>query len=54
MGQFKNEEFGTYTRYSYAQCDACVVVTAGEKILVLSGKDADSTRALYEELSGKI
>ena len=54
MGQFKNDEFGTYTRYSYAQCDACVVVTAGEKILVLSGKDADSTRALYEELSGKI
>ena len=54
MGQFKNEEFGTYTRYSYAQCDACVVVTAGEKILVLSGKDADSTRALYEELSDRI
>ena len=54
MGRFKNEEFGTHTRYSYARCDACVVVTAGEKILVLSGKDADSTRALYEELSGKI
>ena len=54
MGQFKNDAFGTHTRYSYTQCDACVVVTAGEKILVLSGKDADSTRALYEELSGRV
>ena len=54
MGQFKNDAFGTHTRYSYTQCDACVVVTAGEKILVLSGKDADSTRAIYEELSGRI
>ena len=54
MGQFKNDAFGTHTRYSYTQCDACVVITAGEKILVLSGKDADSTRALYEELSGRV
>ena len=54
MGQFKNDAFGAHTRYSYTQCDACVVVTAGEKILVLSGKDADSTRAIYEELSGRI
>ena len=54
MGQFKSDEFGAHTRYSYTRCDACVVVTSGENTLVLSGKDADSTRAIYEELSGRI
>jgi hypothetical protein len=54
MGQFKTDAFGTHTRYSYTQCDACVVVTSGKNTLVLSGKDADSTRALYEALSGRI
>lgn len=49
-GSFRNDEFGTYTRYSYAKCDACIVLQAGEKTLVLSAPDAESTRALYEDL----
>ena len=50
MGQFKNDEFGAYTRYSYTRCDSCVVLTSGEDTLVLSGPDEAATRALYEEL----
>ena len=53
MGQFKNDEFGTYTRYSYTKCDSCVVLISGENVLVLSGPDEDATREIYEELTAK-
>ncbi len=54
MGFFTNEEFGTYTRYTYFDPEACVVVTLGEKMLVLSGSNSQSTRDLYETLQSKI
>lgn len=53
-GSFCNEEFGDYTRYSYAGCSACVVLNVGDKILVISGADAESTRNIYNELTAKI
>jgi len=49
-GSFRNGEFGDYTRYSYTKCDACVVVTAEGNVLVLSGPDAESTKAMYETI----
>lgn len=54
LGAFENEEFGTYTRYSYTGCASCVVVRSGEKVLVLSGKDDLETRAIYAELAARI
>ncbi len=53
-GAFKNEEFGSYTRYCYAQCDSCIVVEMGEKILVISAKDEEGTKKLCEELEEKL
>ncbi|MDO5400748.1 MAG: SdpI family protein [Eubacteriales bacterium] len=53
MGAFENDEFGTYTRYSYTGCDSCVVVRSGGKVLVLSAADEAGTQALYESLAGK-
>ena len=50
MGQFRNDEFGYYTRYTYTRCDSAIVLTLGDRIAVISGKDADSTRALYDSL----
>ena len=50
MGSFQNDECGAYTLYAYTKCDAAVVLTVDEKILVLNGRDAESTRAIYEEL----
>ena len=49
-GAFHNEEFGSYTRYSYTRCDACVVLTVDGNILVMNGPDAESTRAIYEKI----
>ena len=50
MGFFENEEFGTYTRYTYYKPEACVVVTTDEKTVVLSGKTYAETQKLYQQL----
>jgi uncharacterized membrane protein len=54
MGEFENSEFGDYTRYSYTACDSCIVLTVDEKILVINGKDEESTKEIYDELTKKI
>lgn len=53
MGAFRNEEFGAYTRYSYTQCKAAVVITSGERILVLSAANDADTEMLYELIMDK-
>ena len=50
MGYFENEELGTYTRYTYTNPGACILLTVGEKTLVLSGRDEAETQAIYQEL----
>lgn len=50
LGTFQNEEFGTYTRYTYYKPEACIVVRMGEKVLVLSGKDKAETQEIYDQL----
>ena len=50
LGTFQNEEFGNYTRYTYYQPEACVVVRMGGKVLVLSGKDHAETQEIYDQL----
>ena len=50
MGFFENDEFGTYTRYTYYDPEACVVITSGEKKIVLSGKTYAETESLYQNL----
>ena len=50
MGDFENDEFGKYTRYSYAKCASSIVLTVNGKTLVLNGADEEATKAIYEEL----
>ncbi|MBQ7289226.1 MAG: SdpI family protein [Clostridia bacterium] len=54
MGTFRNDEFGTYTRYAYTGCDACIVLEVDQKILVISGKNKEATKQIYDLLSSKI
>ena len=49
-GSFSNSEFGNYTRYSCTGAGACVVIERDGKVLVISGKDAESTRQIYENI----
>ena len=50
MGFFRNDEFGTYTRYTYTKPGASILLTVEGKPLVLSGVDAAQTQELYQAL----
>ena len=51
MGQFRNDEYGDYTRYAYTGCDSSVELRVGEEILVISGSNEKNTQAIYQELA---
>ena len=53
-GAFRNEEFGNYTRYTYAKCEAAIVIHWGDEIVVLADETPELTYALYEELLSRI
>lgn len=53
-GTFNNEEFGRYTLYAYTQGDGAVVLKKGDKVLVIVGKTAEETKAIYDALAAKI
>lgn len=48
IGNFRNDEFGDYTRYSYAQNNSCIVLKVNGNILVINGKNAEKTKEIYE------
>lgn len=54
LGSFENQEFGSYTRYTYTDPDAGIVIHSGNKVLVLSGKDAAETQEIYQQLLQRI
>ncbi len=50
LGNFRNDEFGNYTRYSYTGSGACIVIKVDGKTLVVGGRTEAETRELYESL----
>lgn len=54
MGIFQNEEFGVYTLYAYAGAKEFVVLTSGEKTLVIGMGDAQQTQEIYDTMLAKI
>lgn len=54
MGTFRNDEFGRYTIYAYTQGQGAVVLRKDGEVLVLVGKNAEETRAIYDNLVAKI
>ncbi len=54
MGIFENEEFGSYTLYAYAGAKEFVVLTSGEKTLVIGMMDEKDTQSIYETILSKI
>ncbi len=53
MGFFQSEEFGIYTRYTYYKPEVCMILTTERQTLVLSGRNADETQAIYQTLLAK-
>ena len=54
MGTFRNDAFGFYTLYAYTDAKEYIVLTAGEKTLVIGMRQAEQTRELYETLTEKV
>ncbi len=53
MGIFQNDELGAYTLYAYAGAEEYIVLTSGEKILVIGLAEAAETQAVYQALLAK-
>ena len=54
MGLFKNNELGTYTRYSYTRCESAILINCGGDWLVLSGENEAETQSMYEQLLSRL
>ena len=54
MGFFRNEEFGTYTRYTFTHPESCIVIYTDRSVLVVSGDTAEETQRIYDHLLEKI
>ena len=53
-GTFRNEEFGTYTRYTYTKDTAHLILTVNGKTVVISTGDAAKTQEIYQTILAKI
>ena len=54
LGYFENEEFGTYSRYTYYKPEGCIVVTTKGNTLVFSGENEAETLDIYQELLKRV
>ena len=53
MGNFKNDIFGNYIRYTHASCHSYVVMYIDGKILVVNGANDSETKEIYQIISEK-
>lgn len=53
LGIFQNDEFGVYTLYAYTGAEEYIVITSGEKTLVIGLADAEETQSVYHALLAK-
>ena len=53
-GQFRNDEFGDYTRYTYTKGDASIIIRTSEGVIVLADETAEATLTLYNELVARV
>ena len=53
-GQFKNDEFGMYTRYTYTKSTHAIIIHTDDGFIVLSGKTNAETWYIYQELVTRV
>lgn len=53
MGDFHNERYGDYIRYTFNGCPACVVLQVKGETVVLNGQDEAATEEIYRTLQEK-
>ena len=54
MGAFRNDEFGTYTRYTYTKNREVIIIEIQDEILVINLSTPEETKELYNTLLEKV
>lgn len=54
MGNFQNDEFGSYTLYAYTGAEEFIVMISGDKTLVIGMKDPDEIQKIYDVVLEKV
>ena len=55
FGTFKNDELGSYNRYTYTGCDAAIMIyTVDGDVIVIAKKSVEETEELYDTFSEKL
>lgn len=50
FGVFRNDEFGTYTRYTYTSSESAIILVVDGEEIVIADVDTESTLALFEKI----
>ena len=53
MGTFESDDLGRHTRYTYTDCKSVIVLTSGNKTLVINCQTPEETESLYQTLLEK-
>jgi bacterioferritin len=54
LGSFRNDTLGSYTRYTYTKQTACILLSVGERSIVIGCESEEQTRAVYDALCARI
>ena len=54
MGNFRNDVYGNYIRYTHSSCHSYVVMSIDGKILVVNGANDSATKEIYHTISEKV
>ena len=54
MGNFRNDVYGDYIRYTHSSCHSYVVMSIDGKILVVNGADDSETKEIYQTIREKM
>jgi len=54
MGNFRNDVYGDYIRYTHSSCHSYVVMSINGKILVVNGANDSATKEIYHTISEKV
>lgn len=53
MGEFYNDSFGDYIRYTFNECESCVVLKVKGETVVINGKNQKSTKEIFHILESR-
>ena len=54
MGNFRNDVYGNYIRYTHSSCHSYIVMKVDGKILVVNGENDAATEEIYHTISEKM